>query len=206
MHVPDGVLSLPVAAVGAVGTLAALGVSLPRLDAEALPRVAVMSAVFFVASLINVPVGPSTVHLLLSGLMGLALGWAAVPATLVALILQAVFFGFGGLTSLGVNTLNIALPGILAAALVRPLLHRTTDPTRIGLVAAGAAMIAVFGSAGLLLLSLVLSDAAYAASVPLIALSYTPLLIAEMAIAGFAAAFLARVKPEVLLPPRPAHG
>jgi cobalt/nickel transport system permease protein len=63
-----------------------------------------------VSSLVSVPVGPGSVHLLLNGLMGLLLGWAAVPAILVALILQAVFFGFGGILVLGV-----ALTGVMVA-------------------------------------------------------------------------------------------
>ena len=94
-HIPDGVLSAPVLITGAVVTVGALAVALRRLDYERIPQAAVLSAAFFVASLVSVPVGPSSVHLLLNGLMGLVLGWAAVPAILVALVLQAVFFGFG---------------------------------------------------------------------------------------------------------------
>ena len=41
--------------------------------------------------------------LVLNGLMGLMLGWAALPAVFTALLLQAVFFGHGGYTTLGVR-------------------------------------------------------------------------------------------------------
>ena len=73
----------------------------------------VLSATFFVASLVHVPVGPSSVHLIMNGLAGLVLGWAAFPALFVGLLLQAVFFGFGGVTVLGVNTVAIALPAVI---------------------------------------------------------------------------------------------
>ncbi|WP_020590850.1 cobalt transporter CbiM [Kiloniella laminariae] len=119
MHIVDGALSNPVLIGG--GLLAASGVaySLKKLEPEDLPRVGVLSAVFFVASLIHVPLGFSSVHLILNGLLGIILGWAAFPALAVALLLQAVFFGFGGLTVLGVNAVNIAFPAVLVYYLCR---------------------------------------------------------------------------------------
>ena len=86
-------------------------IGLKKMDYEAIPRVAILSAAFFVATLIHVPVGPVGLHLVLNGLMGLLLGWMAVPAILIALFLQALLFQFGGLTVLGVNTVTMALPG-----------------------------------------------------------------------------------------------
>ena len=62
---------------------------------------------------------------LFPGILGLLLGWAAFPAILVALALQAVFFQFGGITSLGVNTTLMALPAVLCYFAFSPLLfHR----------------------------------------------------------------------------------
>jgi cobalt/nickel transport system permease protein len=80
------------------------------MEHKEVPKVAILSSVFFVASLIHVPLGPSSVHLILNGIMGVLLGWTAFPAILVALALQGVLFQFGGITTLGVNTLNMALP------------------------------------------------------------------------------------------------
>ena len=87
MHIPDGVLSTPVLVT--TGILAVKGVSkgLRQIDYERIPRVAALAAVFFVASLIHVPIGPASSHLLLNGLMGFLIGWAAFPALLVALLL-----------------------------------------------------------------------------------------------------------------------
>lgn len=127
-HIPDGVLSAPVLISGALVSAGLLGVALHRLREAELPQAAVLAAAFFVSSLISVPLGPSSVHLLLNGLMGLLLGWAAVPAIFVALLLQAVFFGFGGLLVLGVNSMNLALPALIVARLLRPMLQRVADP------------------------------------------------------------------------------
>ena len=62
--------------------------------------VAILAAHFFVGSLIHVPVGPSSVHVVLNGLLGMLLGWAAFPSIFVALMLQAILFQYGGITVL----------------------------------------------------------------------------------------------------------
>ena len=46
-------------------------------------------------------------HLILNGLLGMLLGWAAFPSIFVALMLQAILFQYGGITVLGVNTFNM---------------------------------------------------------------------------------------------------
>src|SRR5512147_1129646 len=79
MHISEGVLSPAVLAGGAGLAAAGCAIGLKKLDYEAIPRVAILSAAFFVASLIHVPIGPVGAHLVLNGLMGLLLGWVAVP-------------------------------------------------------------------------------------------------------------------------------
>ena len=197
-HIPDGVLSVPVLVGGGVVTAAALAYALKKLDEDSLPRVAVLAALFFVASLISVAIGPTSVHLLLSGLMGLIIGWAAVPAVFVGLVLQAIFFGFGGVTTLGVNTMNIALPGVLWAMLLAPLLANAT-PRRAAMVGATVAVLSVASTAVMVALALTLSDAGYTLSARIVLLSYGPLLVGEAILTGFACAFLVRVSPDFFL-------
>ena len=198
MHIPDGALSLPVVLGGGVIAVAALAKALPRVDEAALPRVAVVSAMFFVASLVSVPVGPTSVHLVLSALMGFVLGWAMVPAVFVGLLLQAVFFGFGGLTSIGVTTCTVALPGLLWAMLLRAPMARARTTGARGLLAALAAVLAIATSAVIVVTVLALSDASYLAAAPFVLATYLPLAAAEALITGFAVVFLARVRPETL--------
>ncbi len=119
MHIPEGFLSgtpggIGVLAAGAAVAATGTAIGLRKIDYEQMPRVAMLSAAFFVASLVHVPLGGTSVHLVLNGLVGLILGWAAFPAILIALFLQAVFFGFGGVTTLGLNTVTMALPAVAA--------------------------------------------------------------------------------------------
>jgi cobalt/nickel transport system permease protein len=198
-HIPDGVLSAPVLATGALVSAGLLAVALRRLDYEHLPQAAVLSAVFFVSSLINIPLGPGSVHLLLNGLMGLLLGWTAIPALLVALVLQAAFFGFGGVLVLGVNTMNMALPALACALVLRPLMPRV-PARRIFWVGAGAGLLGVLLTAALVALSLGLSGEAFLPAARVLVLAYVPLALLEALIAGTVVAFLRRVDPGLLFP------
>ena len=130
---------------------------------------------FFVASLVSVPVGPTSVHLVLSTLMGFVLGWAMVPAVFVGLLLQAVLFGFGGLTSLGVTTCTIALPGLVWATLLRGSVAQARTSMTGGALAAVAAVLAIATSALIVVSVLGLSDSSYLASAPLVVATYAPL-------------------------------
>ena len=113
MHIVDGALSIPVLVTGAGLTVIGVAIGLKKMDYDNLPLVGVLASVFFIASYIHLPLGFSSVHLIMNGLLGILLGWVAFPALLVALLLQVIFFGFGGLLVLGVNTLNIALPAVI---------------------------------------------------------------------------------------------
>ena len=92
MHISEGVLSPAVLGAGAALAVAGLAMGLRKLDYDRLMTVAILAATFFVGSLIHVPIGPSSAHLILNGLVGILLGWAAFPAIFVALLLQAVLF------------------------------------------------------------------------------------------------------------------
>ena len=61
MHIVDGVLATPVLIGGAAITVAGIGLGLRALPMERIPVAGMMSAAFFVASLIHVPVGPTSV-------------------------------------------------------------------------------------------------------------------------------------------------
>ena len=197
-HIPDGVLSAPVLIGGALLSAGALAIALRRLDYERIPQAAVLSAAFFVSSLISIPVGPSSVHLLLNGLMGVVLGWAAVPAILVALVLQAAFFGYGGLLVLGVNTLNMALPALICAFLFGPYLRQLQCPSPF-LFGALAGGVGVLLTGLMVALAIGLSSEAFLPASKVILLTYLPLAMAEGAVTGATILFLRRVAPELLL-------
>jgi cobalt/nickel transport system permease protein len=196
-HIPEGVVSTPVLALGAVVSVGLLAVALRRLEDDQVPRTAVLAAAFFVASLISIPLGPSSVHLLLNGLMGLLLGWMAVPALFVAVVLQAVLFGYGGIVVIGVNTMNLALPALICAAALRPLLPQAS-PSRVFAVGAVAGFAGVMLTGLLVALSLVLSGKPFLPAAKAIVLIALPLALVEGLITGVILRFLQRVAPELL--------
>lgn len=203
-HLVDGVLSAPVLFGSSAVAVATIGQGLRRIDAERLPYVGLMSAAFFVASLVHVPVGPSNVHLILSGLIGIVLGWAAIPAIFVALLLQAIFFGFGGITVLGVNTLIMGLPAVVCSLAFAGPLRRGRSPVVLG---AAAGTLGVAGVALSVAAALALSGAAFVPAAKLVFVAHLPVMAAEAVMTGMVVGFLQRVKPEVLaLPLRLSEG
>jgi cobalt/nickel transport system permease protein len=196
MHISEGVLSPAVLASGAGLAVVGTAIGLKKLDYEAIPRVAILSAAFFVASLIHVPVGPVGVHLVLNGLMGLLLGSLAVPAILVALFLQALLFQFGGLTVLGVNTVTMAGPAVICFYLYRPLLRR--DGTTAMIAAAACGVTAILLSGLLVAAALLTTGQGFLKVAELVLLAHIPIMIIEGVITLFIFLFLGKVRPEML--------
>ncbi|NRP14329.1 cobalt transporter CbiM (plasmid) [Aliiroseovarius crassostreae] len=198
MHIVDGALSNPVVIGGAVLAIGGLAMGLKDLTLERIPAAGVLSASFFVASLIHVPIGPSSVHLILNGLAGLVLGWAAFPALFVGLLLQAVFFGFGGLTVLGVNAVNIALPAVLVGLAFRPLVARGSP--RQGAIWGGiGGGMAIAATTIAVAISLALTGDEFLPAAKLVFFAHIPVMVIEALLSG-AAIFLARrVKPELFM-------
>lgn len=195
MHIVDGALSDPVVIGG--GILAIIGVAygLRQIEPEKIPQTGILSATFFIASLIHIPLGPSSVHLILNGLLGLTLGWAAFPALLIALLMQAVFFGYGGFVVLGVNVVNIALPGILMGYLCRQqVIHASPKTAAIwGGIAGGGAILL---TAILVALSLAMSGDEFIPAAKLVIVSHMPVLVIEALLTGAAVLLIRRVRPE----------
>ncbi|QGU32311.1 cobalt transporter CbiM [Thermochromatium tepidum] len=203
-HIPEGVLTPQVLIGGGVMTASLLTLALRRIDYDRLPHAAVLSAAFFVSSLISVPLGPTSVHLLLNGLMGLLLGWTAVPAILVALALQAAFFGFGGPLVLGVNTLNMALPALMCAWLLAPALGHAPPARRVW-IGFGAGLLGVMLTGMLVAATLALSGEPFRPAAKILALTYPPLALVEGLITATIVGFLQRVAPEILSPGANLH-
>ncbi|MFC1671639.1 cobalt transporter CbiM [Planctomycetota bacterium] len=197
MHISEGVLSAPVWAGGACATAAGVAYGLRRTDYDRIPQVAVLSSAFFVASLIHVPIGPSNAHLVLNGLAGLLLGWAVFPAVFVGLVLQAILFQFGGLTTLGINTVNMALPGLICYFLFGRWV-RGENGTRALAAAFLCGSVSVFLSALMTALALVSTGEAFTTVSRLLVVAHVPVMVVEGILTAFCVRFLRRVKPEIL--------
>lgn len=178
-------------ALTAVGTI----IGLKKIDEDHIMTTAMLSATFFVASLIHVPVGPGSVHLLLNGLMALILGWACIPAILVALALQAVFFQYGGLTVLGVNVVIIGGGGLLGSCLFRGMLQRPKLRKLAGLL---SGFFSVACAALLLCVTLLSTGEEFIGTAQVIFAAHLPVMAVEGVMTMFIVSFLAKVQPEIL--------
>ena len=196
MHISEGVLSGPVLLTGAGLAVIGTAIGLKKIDYDEIMPVAILSAAFFIASLIHVPIGPSSGHLLLNGLLGVVLGWAAFPSILVALMLQAVLFQFGGLTVLGLNTFTMAAPAVLCYYVFRPMLARNNGSRFVAAFSCG--FMAILFSTVLTAGALSLSGDAFTEAAWVLFYAHLPIMVVEGVITGFAYSFLAKVKPEVL--------
>lgn len=170
---------------------------LRKMDYEKLPQVAVMASAFFVATLIHVPIGPSAAHLVLNGMCGVLLGWAAFPAILVGLTLQALLFQFGGLTALGVNTFNMAFPAVLVGFACGRFLGNPNPVVRgVAEFLAGAGAVLLSGL--LVGACLTATGQSFTAAARVIVLAHVPVMVMEGIITIFIIEFLRRIKPEML--------
>ena len=198
MHISEGVLSPSVLIAGAALTTAGVAVGLKNLDHEKIPATGILSAAFFVASLVHVPIGPSSAHMILNGLLGLILGWKAFPAILVGLALQALLFQFGGITTLGVNTLNMALPAVVCYYFFGWGLRLPDRRVLFTATAFACGACAVFISGVLVGLSLYLTGEAFLPAAKLVVAAHLPVMFIEGVTTAACALFLRRVKPELL--------
>ena len=197
MHISEGILTAPVLLSGAALTVAGTAIGLKKIDYDRIPKVAILSAGFFVASLVHVPIGPSSIHLVLNGLVGIFLGWAAFPAILVGLLLQAILFQYGGLTSLGVNTLNMAFPAIVCYLLLgKGVKSSNFIASSVSSFLCG--FIAVLLSSIMVALSLYFTGEQFLAVAKMIVIANLPIMVIEGIVAFFCVRFLKKVKPDIL--------
>ena len=196
MHISEGVLAAPVLFSGLALALAGTAIGLKKLSLEQTGRAGILAASFFVASLIHIPFGPGSVHLILNGMVGLLLGWGAFPAILTALALQALLFHYGGLTVLGVNTVIMALPAVVGHYLFRALARRRGR----WLAAAGfaAGFLAVLLAALLAALTLVFSDENFLEAAWMLGAAHLPVMVIEGIVTAICVSFLNRAHPALL--------
>ncbi len=198
MHISDGVLPISVTVGGYAASAALAAWSARRTRSEELPKVAVVTAAFFVASLIHVPFGPTSVHLLIPGLAGALLGPSAFLAIGLGLLLQSMLFQFGGLTALGANALMMGLPALLCGVFFQRLKGRSRRRQSIIGGFAGALGTTLAGILLALLLATGGEDFFGVAKIALAA--HVPVIVIEGLVSAFTIGFLARVKPALLEP------
>ncbi|MFN3535646.1 MAG: energy-coupling factor ABC transporter permease, partial [Desulfatiglandales bacterium] len=145
----------------------------------------------------HVPIGPSSAHMLLIGLAGILLGWICFPVMFVGLLLQALLFQYGGLVVLGVNTMIMALPGVMVFYLFKRAIFGghlwVKRAARFFLGATGIFISAIFCS-----LALVITKEGFLTTSKLIVLAHIPVMVLEGLLTVFVLGYIERLRPELL--------
>src|SRR5580700_10901680 len=121
MHIPDGYLSPATCTALYASSAPFWYVGLRRvkklLHTRLVPLLSLFAAFSFVIMMFNLPLpGGTTGHAVGVGIAAVVLGpWASMLAISIALIIQALFFGDGGITAIGANCFNMAIAGSLAS-------------------------------------------------------------------------------------------
>jgi len=156
MHIPDGYLGPPTCIAGYAVMLPLWAIASRKvkktLSARQVPLLAIGAAFSFVIMMFNVPIpGGTTGHAVGAVLVAILLGpWAACIAVSVALVIQALLFGDGGITAIGANCFNMAFVLPMVGYIVYRLISRNSAITSVRrIVAAGIA-----GYVGLVVASL----------------------------------------------------
>ncbi|MBI4981984.1 MAG: cobalt transporter CbiM [Candidatus Omnitrophica bacterium] len=156
MHIPDGYL-------GPVTSAVTYAIMLPvwviaskivkkTLKAKQVPLLAIGAAFSFVIMMLNVPIpGGTTGHAVGAVLVAILLGpWAACIAITVALVVQALLFGDGGITAIGANCFNMAFVEVFAGYYIYRLISgRSLITSARRVIAAGVAGYAALNIAAL---------------------------------------------------------
>ncbi len=208
MHIPDGFISPPVAAVTSVASVAMLGISLTRSrDAFGIkhaPILGLTTAFIFAAQMINFPVaGGTSGHLLGGTLAAIILGnpWAGTICIATVLIIQAVLFADGGITALGANIFNMAIVGVWVGWGLTQTLQRLFGgyKSRLPLAAGIAAAVSVVVAAIACAIELAISGTAPLGLVlPAMTGVHILIGIGEGLITGGVLTYLATVRPDLL--------
>ncbi|SDK90791.1 CbiM family transporter [Natronincola ferrireducens] len=195
MHLADGVLSTPVIVASYGVSIASMAVAAKGIKDEEIPKISLMAGTFFAVSLISIPVPPTSVHPLLCGLIGIILGKKAPLAFFPALLLQALLFRHGGVTSLGANTVMLSIPAYLSHMLYQKIPMKK-PAARGGIIGAISVVMTVI----ILIFLLALTDARFAAGdfsvVKIAMVGHAPLIIVEGIVTAFAVQFIDKNKKD----------
>jgi cobalt/nickel transport system permease protein len=208
MHIPDGFVSVPVAAATTVASVAGLAIALGRSkDAFGVRRAPVLgltTAFIFAAQMINFPVaGGTSGHLLGGALAAVVLGspWAGALCSAVVLIIQAVLFADGGITALGANIFNIGFVGVWVGWGLTQTLHRLFggSKSRLPLAAGIAAAVSVPVAAIVAAIELAISGTAnFGVILPAMAGVHILIGVGEGLITGGVLSYLVKARPDLL--------
>ena len=207
MHIPDGFVNIPVAAVTYVASGGSLAYAVRRTNEELgekqVPLMGVMGAFIFAAQMLNFPVaGGTSGHLIGGALATILLGpWAGMLIMTSVLVVQALIFQDGGLVALGANVFNMGVVACLVGHYVFTWLKRILGEGTQGAVISGfvAAWTSVVAAAIVCALELAISGtSALAVVLPAMTLVHVLIGVGEGLITVAVLVFLAATRRDLL--------
>ena len=198
MHISEGILSTQILITGWAGTCAGVALGLKKTSDYKIVRTALLASTFFLASLVNVRIGPGSTHLSFIAPMGLILGWGAFPAIFVALLLQAILFHFGGLLVLGANTFAMASPALVVYLIFGKSIRESQNKISVMTLSFIAGALAVIMGASIAGAFLGLTDKNFLTAIKLLLAAHIPLALIEGVATAFLITWLKKAAPEFL--------
>ena len=211
VHISDGILPWELLLSGWAITVVILACTLIWMKIDDVPKLSVITAAVFVASLIHFQAGPTSVHLVLSGFAGVTLGILAYPCIFIAVVMQAFLFQHGGVTTIGINTVNMGVPALMAFLIFKAgiklnigigktiiILGTISRGTILGIAGGIAGGTAVALAVFLLAVELLITGDAFTEIATFVVFAHIPVIVIEAFFTGVVAGFLATVKPEML--------
>ena len=197
VHISDAVLAPWLWVGGWLVTIPILVYALYKMKIEDVPKLSIITAAVFVASLIRFPAVITSVHFVMNGFAGVTLGLLAYPCIVVALTMQALLFQHGGVTTIGINAVNMGVPALISYLVFRSGMNLKVKRKEMlfGAIAGGiAVMLAVL----FLAVELLATGDEFSEVMKLVVLAHLPIIGIEAIFTGVIAGFFAAVKPEML--------
>jgi len=199
VHISDGILAPWLWGSGWVITAAILAYTLKKMKIDDVPKISVITAAVFVASLIHFQAGPTSVHLVLSGFAGVTLGILAYPCIFIAVVMQAFLFQHGGVTTIGINAVNMGVPALISFLIFKAGMKLNIGISKneilFGAIAGG---IAVALAVLLLAVELLITGEELTEVTTFVVFAHIPVILVEAIFTGVIVGFFATVKPEML--------
>ncbi len=198
MHICDGILDPKICIGGYVAAGCLTAVVLAKTRQEDVPKIAVMSAAFFVSSLIHFRIGFSSVHLTFLGLVSIILGIHAPLAITVGLFFQAVMFQHGGLSTLGVNSFIFSTAALLIYGLYTIITKPVKNNLLVSISAGVVTVIGIFSALAAILFLIYFSGEEFAGFAYIFSVANGMLALVEGVVTSLAVYYILKTKPRML--------
>ncbi len=195
MHLPDGIVKPELFIGGYIISAGLSYISLKKINQEDIPKTAIMTASFFVTSLINIPIGGVSIHLSLNGLMGIVLGQLSIISIVIGLFLQSIMFQHGGVTMIGLTSLSLGLPAFIVHLIFKRL---KGSSLYLSIWAGILSALAIMMTTIITIFILVYTGEKVQYLLRSLVIAYIPVAVIEGIVTFFLVRFLLFVKPDML--------